>query len=131
MTQTQNTETNPNQGSAEAQPAQDTVLSAGESSVQAMLSLVREYNSNAAFFNVVIPPLMLQADLALPLVGPNTQIMSFLNSYVPRLDGQINGLFGRAGLEIPAHLQQPISTKVQTSNKEAPNQNNVNNVEQG
>lgn len=33
MTQTQNTETNPNQGSAEAQPTEDVALSAGESSI--------------------------------------------------------------------------------------------------
>ena len=31
MTQTQNNENNPSQGSAEAQPAQDIALSAGES----------------------------------------------------------------------------------------------------
>ena len=58
MTQPQNTENKPSQGSAEAQLAQDIVLSAGETSVQGMLTLVREYNSNAAFFNVVILPLM-------------------------------------------------------------------------
>ena len=133
MGQGQNTENNPNQGSAEAQPAEDVALSAGESSVQGMLSLVREYNSNAAYFNLVIPLLMLDAALILPLKGSNAQIMSFLTSYVPRLDGQINGLFGRAGVEIPAHLQGAISTKARTSNNEASNQSqtNANNVEQG
>jgi hypothetical protein len=64
MTQPQESENNSSRGSEEANPAQVSLQSAGETSVQAMLTLVREYTQNAAFFNVIVGSILLEADLA-------------------------------------------------------------------
>ena len=117
MTQPPNTENKPSQGSAEAQPAQDIALSAGETSVQAMLSLVQDYNQNAKFFNEVLQPLMVMSDVVLPLAEGNELVRNHLISSAPSLDARVNALYGRVGLEIPAHLKEVMQGWAQSKRK--------------
>lgn len=122
MAQQQENENNQGRDSGESSPAQTPPQSAGETSVQAMLTLVREYIANATFFNFIVGPILIDADLALPLKDENTQLLGDLNVDVPDLDGRINALYGRVGLAIPAHLQGAISTESATNTQHASNQ---------
>lgn len=133
MGQGQSNKNNPRQSSGKANPSQGKALSVGEIAIQEMLSIVKAYNLNAAFFNTIIGPLIIECAVVLPLPDKNKQIRDFLTSYLPGLDAGVNGLYGRVGLAIPEYLQGAIATS-RTSNKQETvnhNQSNTSSLEQG
>jgi hypothetical protein len=64
MAHPQQNENNSRSGSGSAKQNHRPPQSAGETSIQAMLMLVREYTQNAAFFDAIVRSTLLEADLA-------------------------------------------------------------------